>query len=272
MRKNMQRVNLNRGEIEYTVHGQGESVLMIHGAHVADSFMPFVGQDALSKHALIRYHRRGYGGSARTEDPPDAYISHGSADAAELLTRLGIENAHVVGHSSGAIIAIQLACDHPDLVKSLVLIEPPLLSVPSAASHGEKLGGAASRYFKGDAAAAVDDFMQIVSGPRWRELTEAGAPGGSEQAIRDAATFFEFELPGAVAWQCDVEKAKSYSGPVLFVRGEKTPKFHAEAGPVISEWFPQAEDRVIVNATHMVMLDNPEDAAKCIAEFFDQLN
>lgn len=268
----LQHAPVGGGEVEYQIGGgRGDPIIFIHGAFVADTFRPLMDQPSLSGYRLINYHRRGYGGSSPAEDSPQTYVPRASADIAELLTHLDAKNVHVVAHSSGAVIALQLACDQPELLKSLVLIEPPLLTVPSAEDHGQKVGLAASRYGGGDVAGAVDNFMQIVGGPTWRDSLEAEIPGGAEQAIRHAATFFEYELPGVRAWQCDVE-GSSISAPVLFVQGDRTPQFHAEAGRVIQEWFPQTESRVIENASHMVMVDNPDDTAERIAEFVGQVD
>jgi len=268
----LQRAPVNSGEVEYEIGGgRGDPIIFVHGAFIADTFRPLMDQPSLSGYRLINYHRRGYGGSSPAEDSPETYVPRASADVAELLTHLDAKSVHVVTHSSGAVIALQLACDQPELLKSLVLIEPPLLTVPSADDHGQKVGSAASRYRGGDVAGAVDEFMQIVSGPSWRDSLEAKIPGGAEQAIRHATTFFDYELPGVRAWQCDVE-GNSLSAPVLFVQGDRTPEFHAEAGRVIQEWFPQTEDRVIENASHMVMVDNPEDTAERIAEFVGQVH
>lgn len=267
----MQRVELNGAELEYEVHGQGAPVLLIHGAHVADSFRPLMGQGALSPYCLIAYRRRGYGGSTPAEGPPESYVSRAGDDAAALLRYLEVEPAHVVGHSSGAVVALQLACQSPALLESLVLIEPPLSSVPSASAHFAPIAAAAGRYFGGDAAGAVDDFMRHVAGLEWRKVTAGAVPGGIEQAEHDAATFFEFELPGLGAWQCDVDRAKSFSRRVLFMQGDATPKFHAEARSVVHDWLPQTEDHVVRGAAHMVMIDNPRGVAEGIADFLDRV-
>lgn len=269
----MGRAPVNGGEIEYEIRGErGDPVLFIHGAFVADTFLPLMDQASLTGYQLINYHRRGYGQSTSAEFSPDVYVLRAGADAAELLTYLGVENAHVVAHSSGAVVAMQFACEYPEFVKSMVLIEPPLMSVPSAAEHGQRVAGAASRYAEGDVAGAVDEFMQIISDPSWREVLEGQIPAGAEQAVRHAATFFEFELPGIGAWQCDIEKRRSFPEPVLFLQGDRTPDFHAEAGPVVREWFPQTEGGVIEDASHMVMVDNPEATARQIAMFLDQVD
>lgn len=263
----MLRVEANGAELEYEIHGEGAPVLLIHGAHVADSFTPLFAEGALRECRLIAYRRRGYGGSAPAEGPPESYVSRAAADAAALLRWLGVERAHVVGHSSGAVVALQLACQSPALFESLVLIEPPLAGVPSAAAHFAPIAAAAGRYFGGDRTGAVDDFMRHVAGQDWRKVTASAVPGGIEQAERDAATFFEFELPGLGAWQCDIE-AKAFSRPVLFMQGDATPKFHAEARSVVHAWLPQTQDRVVPGAGHMVMIDNPRGAAEGLASFF----
>jgi len=52
------------------------------------------------------------------------------ADLVELIIkRLNLGPAHIIGHSYGAFIALYLAFEHPDLVKTLVLGEPPVLSL-----------------------------------------------------------------------------------------------------------------------------------------------
>jgi pimeloyl-ACP methyl ester carboxylesterase len=267
----MQRAELNGAELEYEVHGQGDPVLLIHGAHVADSFRPLMGHHALRECSLIAYRRRGYGGSTPAEGSPESYVSRAGHDAAALLRYLEVERAHVVGHSSGAVVALQFACQSPALLESLILIEPPLPSVPSASAHFAPIAAAAGRYFGGDAKGAVDDFMRHVAGLEWRKVTAGAVPGGIEQAEHDAATFFEFELPGLGAWQCDVDRAKSFPRPVLFMQGDATPKFHAEARSVVHDWLPQTEDHVVRGAGHMVMIDNPRGAAEGIAAFLNRV-
>lgn len=73
---------------------------------------------------IIRIVRAGYGsGPAPVRH---LTISDHAAHCAALLEHLGLDQAHVVGHSSGSAIGLQLALDRPDLVGSLILSEPPL--------------------------------------------------------------------------------------------------------------------------------------------------
>jgi pimeloyl-ACP methyl ester carboxylesterase len=61
-------------------------------------------------------------------------VADHAADAAALLDSLGVPHAHIVGHSTGALIAAQLALDDPEAVHTLILREPTMVS-PSRRTH-----------------------------------------------------------------------------------------------------------------------------------------
>jgi len=87
----MMRMAVNGGELEYTVRGEGEPVLLIHGTGVAATFAPTMAESALDGYRLIRYHRRGFAGSTRTTVP--FTIADHAADARALLEALNVERA-----------------------------------------------------------------------------------------------------------------------------------------------------------------------------------
>ena len=79
--------------LEYEEHGQGEPVLLIHGAFISDALSLVAREAALTeRHRAIWYRRRGYGGS----DPVSApfSIAEQAGDAQALLEYLGVEQAH----------------------------------------------------------------------------------------------------------------------------------------------------------------------------------
>src|SRR5919202_3623980 len=115
----MQRANINGSELEYEVRGEGEPVVLLHCGFVADDFVPLLSETTLTtRYHLVNYHRRGYAGSARPTGPMS--LSDQAADCRALMEHLGIEKAHLIGHSYGADIALQLALDAPEAVHSLV--------------------------------------------------------------------------------------------------------------------------------------------------------
>jgi 3-oxoadipate enol-lactonase len=252
--------------LEYEVHGAGEPVLLIHGSQVAGSFLPLAREPALAdRHRLIRYHRRGFAGSDRAADPFD--IEDQARDAQALLAHLGVERTHVVGHSYGAVTALQLALDAPRAVHSLVLLEPPLLSPELAADLGPRLAPAIEAYAAGDARAAVDAFMRAVCGPDWREAAAAAVPGGAEQAERDVATFFEVEAPALQRWAFDRERVRQLAPPVMYVVGSESAPLFEAARALFTAAVPRAESVVLPGLDHLLHVRDPRRVADVVAGF-----
>ena len=242
-------------------------MLFIHGAGIADAFLPLVNAPPLTGIQQIHYRRRGYGQSTAATGPPETFMARAAADAAQLLAHLHVNAAHVVGHSSGALIALDLACNTPHAVRSLALLEPPLLGVPSTGPHMAALTLAVERYAAADKVGAIDGLFNVVFGLGWRRQAALAVPGGAEQAESDAATFFESELPGVGAWQFDSRRAEQVRQPVLFMMGSATLPFHKEAGERIRKWWPNSEHYVVPVATHALQVVEPAGVAKGLAEF-----
>lgn len=266
----MEKAKLSGIELQYEITGSGDPVLLISTGPIADSFLPFVSEKALAdRYRLIRYRQRRM--TAGTHDPAPVSFAQHAADAAALLGYLGIRRSHVAGHSTGAAIALQLAVDRPDVVHTLALLEPPLMSVPSAASFFEKAGPALAAYGSGDREGAMAGFMSVVCSLDWetcRALVDKYVPGGGAQAIKDADNFFGSYLPALGAWQFGPEQAAAISQPVLSVLGTQTQQLFAESHDLLHAWFPQLEDCVIEGVAHLLQMQHPQPVARGVSEFF----
>src|SRR5512146_2788590 len=197
----MKHVRVGDTEIEYEVFGSGEPVLLIHLSLIADGLArPLLSQAELaSRYQLIHYHRRGYMGSMLGSDP--LTMPRQAADAAALLQHLGVKTAHIVGHSSGVGMALQLAVDAPDRVHSLGLMEPALPIGPDRKAQMERpIGPMMAAYHSGNKREAVEAFCDAVFGPGWQPIVEQAVPGSMEQAVQDLDTFVQ-ELTAFQGWQ-----------------------------------------------------------------------
>ena len=265
----MQRARVNGVELEYDVTGQGEPVLLISPV-MADGFLPLLSEPSLAHgYRLITYHKRGWMGSTHT--PPPVSIADHAADAAALLAHLGVGRAHIVGHSSGAAVAAQLALQQPEIVHTVALLELSLLSVPGAAGFLQKAGPAFEAYAAGHHETALAVFMSAVSGLEWdacRTLLESRVPGSVSAAVRDADTFFGTELPALGAWTFGAAEARSISQPVLSVLGSDTEPLWVEIATVLRSWLPRVEDCTIKGAGHLLQIQRPEAVAQGLADFF----
>jgi pimeloyl-ACP methyl ester carboxylesterase len=265
--RSLDRVALDGGvELEYEVRGAGEPVVLIHAGVCADWFRPLLAEPALAdRHRLVSYHRAGYAGSSRIAGPVS--IAQQAGHCRALLRHLGIERAHVVGHSSSANMAMQLALDAPDAVQTLALMEPALLAVPTG-PYGAK---AMERYLAGDQAGAIDTWMRGVCGPAYLEVVQRVLPGAVEQAVADADTFFGQELPAVRGWSFGPQEASRIPHPALAVLGarsrEVTPVFD-QRQELLLAWLPNVEPFVLPDATHLLHLQNPGGLAAALAGFF----
>jgi pimeloyl-ACP methyl ester carboxylesterase len=250
--------------LEYEPHGEGEPVLLIHGSHVADSFLPLTREDVLAdRYRLIRYHRRGFAGSDHHTGPFS--IEEQARDALAVLQMLGVHRTHVIGHSYGAVTALQLACEAPSAVHSLVLLEPP--KTTEEIGSLEMFAPLIAKYRSGDARGAVDSFMALVGGPDWTAEVQRTVPGGPEQAERDAATFFDVELPALGAWILSREKASRISQPVLYVLGAESGLHFDRAKQAFQSIATHTEEVLLPGMNHLLMMRNPGMVAKPIAGF-----
>src|SRR5258708_39255474 len=116
----MNTANVNGITLEFESQGRGEPVVLIHGSVVSDGFVPMMGETALRNYQLIRYRRRGFDGS--THSAPPVRIEDQARDCLGLMRHLGIERAHIVGHSYGGVTAIQLFFENPAAVHTLALL------------------------------------------------------------------------------------------------------------------------------------------------------
>jgi len=265
----MKRARLNGVEVEYQVIGSGEPVLLIPPGPLADGFLPFASEEALSeRYRLIQYHRRGQAGSSRATAPVS--YAEQAADAAGLLSQLGVGRSHVVGHSTGANIALQLALDRPELVQTLTLLEPWLTASASAPAFFEQAGPPMDAYAGGDKETAMAGFISLASGLEWetsRAVIDDYVPGGVVQAIRDADTFCGVDLPALSAWEFGSQDAAAVSQPVLSVLGAETGLLFVEGAALLRSWLPRVENLTVQDVGHLLQIQSPGPVARGIAEF-----
>ena len=238
--------------ISYEEEGSGEPVLLLHGAlgtgrrhfrHQAAALAP--------RYRVILPDTYGYGKSdRRTEFSADFYYED-AAQMAGLLRALGIERAHVGGFSDGAIIALCLALDYPELVHSLALagassyIDEPMVTELRKLTPPEDLPEALQQAL---ARAHGDDY--------WRDLVRVWF-AGQEVILRRGGDINRKRL-GEI--RC----------PLLLIHGgadEVIIPHHAE---VIKAAVPNAELAVLPGRGHFVLQDAPEETSELILAFLER--
>jgi pimeloyl-ACP methyl ester carboxylesterase len=113
------KVKANGISMNYQIKGKGTNLVLIHGA--GDNLNMWYHQvPVFSKsYRVITYDIRG---SGKTERPEGEYsISLFTEDAYQLMKAIRVDEAYFLGYSMGGRIALELALNHPELVKALVL-------------------------------------------------------------------------------------------------------------------------------------------------------
>lgn len=266
----MERAKIDGVELEYQLIGSGEPVVLVHAGVFADWFEPLLKEQALTGNfRVLSYHRVGYAGSSKVAGPLS--LADQAAQLRGLMRDLKIDRAHLVGHSSGANIAMQLALDSPDMVRSLALMEPALSVTPKGAPPPSRLAPALEKYRAGDTAGAVDAFLQMVAGPNYRAALDKTLPDAFNHAVTDADTFFGQELPAIYQWTFTREEGSRITQPTLAVIGEKSPgvsPIWTQRQDMLLNWLPNAQPFELRGATHLLQVQNPGDLAEALAKFF----
>jgi 3-oxoadipate enol-lactonase len=238
--------------LRYASAGDGEPVVLIHGFGLDAAMWDPQWRAFAQRHRVIRYDMRGYGSSSL---PQGAY-SHVD-DLLALIDFLGAAPVHVVGLSLGGRLALRLAAQQPEAVRSLTLADPALDGhawSPDWLQRWRKMTEAAKR---GDLAAAKK---------LWREhilFTPANAQPEVAEALRVMIDRYSgWHLlhpdPGKSPVRPVAEMLSSISIPTLVMVGEfDLPDFQAIAQRLGKE-LPEAELRTIAGVGHMSNMESPQ--------------
>jgi pimeloyl-ACP methyl ester carboxylesterase len=222
----------------------------------------------MAGYRMIRYRRRGYGSSDPPSVPPT--LADQVSDARALLAHLDVGRAHVVAHSGGGPIAVQLSLDAPDAVRSLVLLEPALQNASMAAAFHELVTPLIDIHRAGNSSKAVHMWMRTVSGSGWRADLEEWIPGVGERANADAAGPFEYDLEALRHWDFDAAGASCISQPVLHIVGERSGAGRQRVTDMLLAAVPHSEQVTIAGSDHSLQMTQPAAVARVIADFLDR--
>src|SRR5271169_686909 len=137
----MPTMDVNGVSLYFEESGTGQPMVFSHG--IPTDYRAWASQLAhFSKdRRVVSYSRRYAHPNKREGDVSDSTVGNNAADLKSFLEKLGAGPVHLVGHSYGGFVAAFLAADHPDLVRSLVLVEPAIstLLVEDESSKGQML-------------------------------------------------------------------------------------------------------------------------------------
>jgi pimeloyl-ACP methyl ester carboxylesterase len=154
-------VGVPAGEIHCAIAGSGPPVLLLHQTPRSwDEYrdtLPLLGEHFRA----IAMDTLGFGDSSKPPLEEDS-VERWAEVAASLLDALGIERAAVVGHHTGAVIAVELAAAFPERIEAAVLSSAPLVDAGYRAAHSGR--------------AVVDEVERRPDGTHMTELWRLRQP------------------------------------------------------------------------------------------------
>jgi pimeloyl-ACP methyl ester carboxylesterase len=261
----MPSIHVNGTRLFYELYGEGEPLILVHG-----SSGDHLGWQAVASHlsrwfSVLTYDRRGH---SQSERPGEGLRSDDEDDLAALMERLGLAPAHVAGNSFGASIALGLASRRPDLFRSLIVHEPPLIATAVEGAMMKELQAGidkfADRLRSGDIEGGTRQIIEdLALGPgAWEPL-----PREVRQTLMDNALTWLNELEDPAWAELDLEALSGFGRPALLSEGDKSPPWFSPIVRRLAQVLTASHRHTFQGAGHVPHLTHPEDYVRVVLDF-----
>ena len=271
-------VFVNGDSLHYIDTGKGEPVVFVHGT-LDDYSVWQMELDTFAKtHRVIAYSRRyAYPNKQVINDSADYSVSIHAKDLAELIRSLDLGPVHLVGHSYGAYTALMTTIEHPDLVKSLVLGEPPVMPLLKNVPGGDTILNqfiarsivpARKAFASGDNEKAVSAFIGAVVGDTG--FFSKIPPEGQRMIMTNILELRGLAFSNDPFPMVNCDDLKKIKTPVLLITGENTALLFNAVTKELDKCLTNKEKAVLPRATHALEIENPGDFNKIVLTFINK--
>lgn len=269
--------SLNYGDlhVSYSDTGKGCPLILLHAGGSSSRQWRKVGQSLTDSYRLIAPDLIGFGETTRW--PILGQLTHDhQADLVVRLIEKTIDDAvHIVAHSYGGATAIRLYLTRPELVSSLVLIEPMvnmLLKQSGDIELFEEFISFSNFFIKtassGDTRSAWKTFIDLRNGTgTWDNLSE-GAQNRFLSKTLGTVDAFKSNLINPTT----LVDIRRICVPTLLIRGENTTPPERRVTEILYYEIPDCEFEIVSDAEHMSPLSHPLDVAQLIDAHVQTLN
>jgi pimeloyl-ACP methyl ester carboxylesterase len=271
-RPKAKQVTLSDGaELHYCERGAGDALILLHGG-MGDmsSWVPQI--EAFAAHFRTVSYSRRYShpnrNSLRLVNEPAA---SDAKDLAEFMREVGIERAHLVGTSYGALIALSFALKWPARVLSLVLAEPPLHPWVKELPGKEVLHdrfmrevwNRAADLFRRRKSRQAMVILANVFGAGW----EAAGSIRAGETLRNVRAMKALLLSEHPFPRLEPRTVQELRLPILVVRGEASDQLHTSGAAELARLAEGCQTAVIAAAGHRASMENPESFNLVVLDF-----
>jgi proline iminopeptidase len=271
--------------------GAGPAILVLHDGPEFDHgyLLPDLDQLADSFH-LLYYDQRGRGSSADNVRPGDVTLASDLDDLDKVRQHFQLDQVVLLGHSWGALLALEYALRHPARVSRLILMNPVPVSASDLAAfrkayaaglgpdfERQKAMVAAAAYQNGDPAAAAaryrlhfkmafarsEDYERLMAAMQSGFTSQGSAGILTARAAEDRLMRDTWQLPGYDL----LPKLRSLNIPTLVIAGGHD-FIPAEVAANIARAISGARLATLANCGHFAYLECPGEVRGAFSDFF----
>jgi pimeloyl-ACP methyl ester carboxylesterase len=265
--------------LHYIEEGSGTPVVFVHGSLSDYEYWRQQLESFSKQYRAIAYSRRYNYPNSNPSQPGYSAVTD-AEDLAAFITRQHLGKAYIVGHSYGALTALFLATLHPELIRSVVLAEPPAIPLLRHLRDEQASKGAAmfadirermvnpmkAHFAKGDREAGVGDFIDYVFNEpgAWARMS----PSDRAATLRDAHEWDVIMTTGELFPEIDPAAVARIRVPVLVMSGGKSPPFLQYIDQELARLIPGSESIVYPDAGHQMWYTSPVLCSNDVKVFF----
>lgn len=242
--------------------GEGPPLVLLHGLGGSHTVWNAVVPKLAREFRTIAPDLRGHG---RSPAPPESRYTFEEleGDLARMARSKGLDSAHVVGLSSGALLGLKLALDRPALVRSLTLIGGAVYTDAHTRAVAERW---AETYSTEGPEALALRLLKDLYYPDWIEAHMETIDELHEQVRR--ADYRGAALWGRQAAAFDERKRiASLAAPVLIVQAMDDQVVDASHGRILRQSISDSRIRILPQTGHLVPIERPEETVDMVRGF-----
>jgi len=252
------------GGLVSEITGDGPPVVMVHGlGGSSNSFQPIVG--ALDKYRVVRIDLPGAGRSGMR--PGLTGLAGLSAAVRDVMRALGIQQAHMVGHSMGTLICQYLAVSDPRMVTSLTLfgpiLEPPLPARDALRQRAETA--------RREGMAAIADAVSTASlATEAREKFPAAVAFVRESLMRQDPAGYALHCEALAA--CEPADHAAIKAPTALIAGREDPVAPVAMVERLGDAIDGARVEIMPACGHWMMIEWPVIAGRLLKTYINRFS
>ncbi|AZO44433.1 alpha/beta fold hydrolase [Mesorhizobium sp. M7D.F.Ca.US.005.01.1.1] len=245
--------------------GSGAPVLLIHGVGMNATIWQDQIASMRDRHDLIAIDMLGHGTSPLP--PEHAALSDFADQALRLLDHLGLASVSIVGHSMGALVALEIALRAPSRVRSIVCLNA-VFRRPEALAQAVRQRAAALGTH-GDPSAIAATLARWFGDPLPESLVGAAA---TARAALEGVDPEGYARTYRLFAHADAQHADALAGlaaPALFMTGSDDGNSTPSMSAAMARLAPHGQCLVLSGERHMMAMASPEKVTRHISAFLD---